>query len=132
MTPSWTAPKPEKLHALAEVARERAYAPYSHFDIGAALVAYGGDTITAANVENASLGLSMCAERAAVFRAFAEGHRRFEAIAIAGPADDLPPCGACLQVLVEVAPNHLSVTFPLAGQLATRTLGELLLQPFRL
>lgn len=83
-------------------AREHAYAPYSKFAVGAALVTKSGSVFTGANVENASYPVGMCAERAALFAAVAQGHRSFEAIAIAGPEGvALTPCGACRQALSE-------------------------------
>ncbi len=87
-------------------ARLRSYSPYSRFRVGAALLGRSGKVYTGTNVENASFGLSICAERAAVFRAVAEGEREFEAIAVC--ADGLvptPPCGACRQVLLEFGPD---------------------------
>lgn len=87
-------------------AREQSYSPYSQFRVGAALRCADGLIVTGANVENASFGLSICAERAAVFRAVAEGRRDFLAIAVvADPAAPVPPCGACRQVLLEFAPD---------------------------
>lgn len=85
-------------HAIA--AREQAYAPYSQFLVGAALLAESGPIITGCNVENASFGLTICAERNALFAAVAQGHRRFQAIAIATVGGAMP-CGACRQVLAE-------------------------------
>ena len=90
----------------ARKARAHAYAPYSAFEVGAALLCDDGTVVTACNVENASYGLSICAERAAVFAAIAAGHRRFAAIAIAGPDREMTsPCGACRQVLAEFGPD---------------------------
>lgn len=87
-------------------AREHSYSPYSRFRVGAALRCADGLIVTGANVENASFGLSICAERSAVFRAVAEGRREFVAIAIvADPVEPVPPCGACRQVLLEFAPD---------------------------
>jgi len=89
------------LKSAAE-AREHAYAPYSAFPVGAALLLDSGECVTGGNVENASYGLSLCAERAAIVRAIAQGHRRFVAIAIVGPGErDLTPCGACRQFIAE-------------------------------
>ncbi len=90
------------LLAAARAGRDRAYAPYSEFTVGAALLCDDGTIVTGCNVENASLGLSMCAERAALFAAVAGGRRSFAAVAIAGPdGETTPPCGACRQVLAE-------------------------------
>lgn len=116
-------------------ARERSYAPYSGFRVGAALLAADGRVFTGGNVENASYGLSICAERSAVFRAIAEGRRAFTAIAIC--ADDPRPtfpCGACRQVLLEFAPGLtvlLAGARGLAGEVVTTTLAELLPRAFR-
>lgn len=83
-------------------AREQAYAPYSHYAVGAALLMEDGRIITGVNVENASYGLSMCAERTAVFKAVSEGYRQILAVAVA--TDNAgSPCGACRQVLTEFA-----------------------------
>lgn len=89
-------------------ARQRALAPYSKFQVGAALLTKAGKVITGANVESASYGLTCCAERVALFKALTEGHRRFAAIAIVARAPGGPmPCGACRQLLMEYAPNSL-------------------------
>jgi len=94
----------DALLEAACAARSRSHAPYSRFHVGAALLTDTGRIITGCNVENASFGLSICAERAALFRAVAEGERRFTAIAIcADGKEPTPPCGACRQVLVEFA-----------------------------
>jgi cytidine deaminase len=96
----------DELLAAARAAREHAYAPYSAVAVGAALLCEDGTLVTACNVENASYGLSICAERAAVAAAVAAGKRRFVALAIAGPDHGAtPPCGACRQFLYEFAPN---------------------------
>ncbi len=90
----------------AVAARTRAVAPYSHFQVGAALLTSGGATITGANVESASYGLTCCAERVALFKALTEGHGRFVAIAVVARLPGGPmPCGACRQLLAEFAPN---------------------------
>ncbi len=120
------------LVAAARAARDAAYAPYSNFRVGAALRCADGTVISGCNVENASYGLSMCAERTAVFSAIANGHVAFEAIAIAGPpAVATPPCGACRQVLAEFGlALRLFYTTP-EGHTAT-TVGALLPASFEL
>jgi cytidine deaminase len=91
-------------------AAHRAYAPYSHFAVGAAVLSDDGSIHTGANVENASFGLSICAERNAIFRAVADGARRIEAMVVYTPtADATPPCGACRQVLAEFGAAALIV-----------------------
>src|SRR5471030_1443505 len=92
------------LIAAATAAHERAYAPYSRFPVGAALLGASGRIHNGCNVENASYGLTSCAERNAVFGAVAAGERTFLAVAVVTAAETLtPPCGACRQVLVEFA-----------------------------
>lgn len=96
-----------KIIKAALETRERAYAPYSHFTVGAALLADNGRIFTGCNVENASYGATNCAERTAFFKAVSEGERKFTAIAIAGgaegrePEDYTYPCGICRQVMSE-------------------------------
>ena len=116
----------DALIAAARAARDAAYAPYSKFRVGAALLCRDGTIVTGCNVENASYGLSMCAERTAIFAAVASGRSAFEAIAIAGPAEALtPPCGACRQVLAEFG-RELRVTYTTPGGHATTTVEALL------
>jgi cytidine deaminase len=92
----------DPLQAAALAARENAHAPYSKFRVGAALEDTGGRVHTGCNVENATYGLTLCAERVAVFKAISEGAREFQRIAIAADTDTLtPPCGACRQILWE-------------------------------
>lgn len=118
------------LHRAAEAARARAYAPYSGFHVGAAVRCGTGHVVTAANVENASFGLTICAERAAIFRAVAEGHTSFDAVAIAGPAPNVAPCGACRQVLAEFLPPQAVVVFPVDNNLVAIELSVLLPHAF--
>ncbi|WP_420128395.1 cytidine deaminase [Longimicrobium sp.] len=95
------------LLARAREVRANAYAPYSRFQVGAALLAADGRVFTGCNVENASYGLANCAERVAIGKAVSEGAREFAAIAVTGPRDAVPtaPCGACRQVLYEFGPD---------------------------
>ncbi len=90
-------------------ARKRAYAPYSGFAVGAALLAHDGRIFTGCNVENASYGLTVCAERVALFKAVSEGAQEFVALAVACGQDVCAPCGACRQVLYEFSPHLLVI-----------------------
>jgi cytidine deaminase len=115
---------------LLEKARASAvasYSPYSGFPVGAAVLARDGRVFTAANVENVSYGLSLCAERAALGRAVAEGVRPGDVAAVAATA---APCGGCRQWLAEFGVDQ--VVFPWKGELTVRTLDELLPDAFRL
>jgi cytidine deaminase len=123
----------ERLLEEARRALASAYAPYSGFRVGAALLAGDGTVWTGCNVENGSFGLTVCAERVAVFRAVTEGRRSFRAIALASDAQDpVPPCGACLQVLSEFASDLTIVS--VGGQEGRETkkwmLSELLPERF--
>jgi cytidine deaminase len=126
---------PEKLLEHARRAALSAYAPYSRFRVGAAIVA-DGRVFVGCNVENASYGLSMCAERVAVFKAASEGLREISQVAVScidagaelGPAGRMP-CGACRQVLAEVAAADTPVWVDGAGEF---TLSQLLPEAFRL
>jgi cytidine deaminase len=124
---------PVRLMAEAEIARRQAYAPYSEFRVGAALLTADGTVVHGCNVENASLGLSICAERNAIFKAVSQGMREFVAIAVvAEPRHGSSPCGACRQVLFEFAPD-LVVYWPDAeGKILRARIEQLLARPFRL
>jgi cytidine deaminase len=125
---AWT---PADLMLEADHARRRAYAPYSRFPVGAALLARDGTVVHGCNVENASYGLTVCAERNAMFQAVGRGMRDFVAIAItAREGRGAPPCGSCRQVLHEFAP-HLRVIWRSArGRLMERRLQDLLPNAF--
>lgn len=118
--------KIDEIVARAKEMRERAYAPYSGFTVGAALVAHDGTVFVGANVENASYGLAICAERSAAVSAVAAGYREFSAIAIAGPETTITaPCGACRQFLNEFNPN-LAVFYTTPHGVTQTTLDQLL------
>ncbi len=92
----------EQLLAAAEKARDRAYAPYSNFPVGAAVLSKSGQIYAGCNVENSSYGLTICAERSAVFKMVGEGEREIAALLVIGNTEKfLPPCGACRQVIAE-------------------------------
>ena len=131
--PRRSAVSPAALMREAERARLHAYAPYSGFRVGAALLTRSGAVIHGGNVENASYGLSICAERSAVFRAIGAGQRDFVAIAVAGPPGrGAPPCGACRQVLSEFAPRLEVIFRGAGGRLRRRRLDALLPEAFGL
>jgi cytidine deaminase len=118
----------ERLLAAARAARANAYAPYSNFPVGAALLAEDGRIFTGVNVENASYGLTTCAERTAMSKAVSEGARDFRAIAVVGPEDDVacPPCGSCRQILHELGPEMTVVMADHGGRPLERKLSDLL------
>ncbi|TFG79474.1 MAG: cytidine deaminase [Chrysiogenales bacterium] len=98
------ADKKEELLAAARKARKNAYAPYSQFHVGAAVLGAGGRIFSGCNVENASFGLTCCAERNAIFAMVAAGEREIREILVIGESEEfLPPCGACRQVIAEFA-----------------------------
>lgn len=116
-------------------ASRKAVAPYSRFQVGAALLSAGGEVVTGVNVESASYGLTCCAERVALFSALAKGIRRFRAIAVVAEIDEGPmPCGACRQLLSEYAPDALVLVADRRVLMRVRqfTVSELLPGAFRL
>jgi cytidine deaminase len=119
------------LVALARQARQNARADYSHFKVGAALETSDGQVITGCNIENATLGLTMCAERVAVFKAVSEGHRQFARIAIvADTGEPTPPCGPCRQILWEFAGDLEVILANLHEEKGRYRLKDLLPLPF--
>ena len=122
---------PDELIEAARKALDHAHAPYSGYKVGAALLCADGTVITGCNVENASYGLTNCAERTAVFAAVAAGHTNFSAIAIAAGSEPAPfPCGACRQVLVEFCRPEFPVYVVRADGYETLALGDLLPHTF--
>ncbi len=115
----------DKLIASAAAARERAYAPYSNFKVGAALKGKSGRVYIGCNVENAAYGPSMCAERTAIFKAVSEGEREFEAIAVV-TENGVSPCGSCRQVMMEFAPDMAVIIADTQGQARFTTVRDLL------
>ena len=122
----------KELMALAIKARDRAYAPYSNFAVGAALLTEGGKVYLGCNIENASFSPTNCAERTAIFSAIADGENKFSAIAICGgkigaKRSFCTPCGVCRQVLSEFCGADLRVILEKeGGELKLLTLGDLL------
>ena len=121
----------DELRDAAFAALEQAYAPYSSFRVGAAILADDGSVAVGCNVENASYPAGLCAERVAVGTLAARGLRRFDLLVIATEADDpTPPCGICRQVLAEFAPALPIVSVTRSGAAARWSLADLLPSPF--
>ena len=121
----------DALIAAARTAREHAHAPYSNFRVGAAVRAKSGRIFSGCNVENATFGLTLCAERVAIFKAISEGERGFDAVAVVADTDALtPPCGSCRQILWEFCGDiELTLTNP-RGKTETFRLKDLFPRPF--
>ena len=121
-----------ELIQIAKLASENAYAPYSEFYVGAALLTEDGQVFKGCNIENASYGATNCAERTAIFKAVSEGYRTFSKIAvIARDGSTAYPCGICLQVMQEFMPNGV-VVLEQDGEIVSYTLKELLPKGFTL
>jgi len=121
----------DKLMDAAIAARESAHAPFSRFKVGAAVEDEAGRIFTGCNIENATYGLTVCAERVAVFKAISEGARKFTRVAIAADTDTLtPPCGACRQILWEFCGDVELVLTNLQGKSETLRLGTLFPRAF--
>jgi cytidine deaminase len=115
----------------ALAARNHAHAPFSHFQVGAALEATDGRVFTGCNIENATYGLTLCAERVAVFKAISEGAQKFQRIAVAADTEVLtPPCGACRQILWEFCGDIELTLTNLHGKTETLHLKDLFPRPF--
>ena len=123
--------KDSKLIAAARRARRNAQARYSNFKVGAALETADGTIITGCNVENATYGLTVCAERVAMFKALSEGHKKFRRVAVVADTEaPTPPCGACRQILWEFGGDLEVVLANLTRETGRHRLGELLPLPF--
>ncbi len=121
----------EELIGRAVDARSKAYAPYSNFKVGAALVAENGEIFTGCNVESASYGLTVCAERVAIWKAVSEGVTKFTEIAVVADTEELtPPCGVCRQIIWEFCGDIPVVLANLKGQSETVQMRELLPRAF--
>ena len=117
----------------AKKAREKAYVPYSGFPVGAALLMEDGSIFHGANIENASYGLTNCAERTALFKAYSEGNQKVKQIAVVANTDDpVSPCGACRQVMVELCtPKTVVILTNLKGDIEETTVEKLLPGAFK-
>ena len=121
----------KKLARLARQARKHSFSPYSHFRVGAALLTKSGRIYTGCNIENSSYGLTVCAERTALFKAVSEGERKFIAIAVASDGgESTPPCGACLQVIMDLAGDIDVIMVGGRGSVKVIPMRELLPFPF--
>jgi len=121
----------EKLIKSAKSAVKFAYTPYSKFRVGAAILTSKGKIFSGTNIENASYGLTICAERVAVFKAVSEGEKKFKALAIYTNTKDFTyPCGACLQVMAEFSPNLYVVLINNKGEIKQHSISSLLPHTF--
>jgi cytidine deaminase len=121
----------DRLIQAAREVRERAHAPYSGFKVGAAIEDENGRVFTGCNVENASYGLSVCAERAAVLKAISEGAGKLKRVAVVADSDTLaPPCGACRQILWEFCGDAELTMANLSGKQETVSIQQIFPRPF--
>ena len=121
----------DKLVAAARLARQNAHAAFSGFKVGAALETADGTIVTGCNVENATYGLTVCAERVAMFKALSEGHRNFRRVAVVADTDaPTPPCGACRQILWEFGGNLEVILANLGRETGRHQLKDLFPLPF--
>lgn len=124
--------KTKQLVKIASKARKKAYAPYSKFKVGAALEAENGKIYTGCNIENASYGITVCAERVALVKAVSEGVKKFKRIAVvASSKKPCPPCGICRQALYEFAPKMEIIMANLKGKTMSENIAKLLAHAFR-
>lgn len=120
-----------KLISAAKAAKRRSYSPYSRFRVGAALLTRKGKIYTGCNIENSSFGLTICAERTAIFKAVSEGENKFVAVAVVSDDQDFtPPCGACRQVFMDLASTIDFIMTDGKGHHKVIKLDELLPYPF--
>ncbi|MDQ3374869.1 MAG: cytidine deaminase [Acidobacteriota bacterium] len=121
----------EKLIEIAKQARAKASAPFSNFKVGAVLAGKNDEIFTGCNIENASYGLTMCAERVAIFKAISEGAKDFQKIVVVADTDDLtPPCGACRQIIWEFCGDIEIILANLRGKTETFQMKELFPRAF--
>ena len=121
----------DSLIRAAKRARENAHAPFSNFKVGAALRTTAGTVFGGCNVENATYGLTVCAERVAIFKAISEGERKFDAIAVVTDTNALtPPCGACRQLIWEFCGDVPVIMSNLKGNVETFRMSQLFPKPF--
>jgi cytidine deaminase len=121
----------DHLIAVAKQSRENAYAPFSNFRVGAALRATSGRVFGGCNVENATYGLTVCAERIAIFKGISEGERGFDAVAVVADTDSLtPPCGACRQLIWEFCGDVPVILSNLKGKIEVIQMRDLFPKPF--
>src|SRR5581483_8107946 len=121
----------DRLLEAAREVRQRAHAPFSHFQVGAAVEDENGRVFTGCNVENATYGLTVCAERIAVFKAISEGAAKLKRVAVVADTETLtPPCGACRQILWEFCGNAQLILANLAGKQELLWLKDIFPRPF--